>query len=169
MAARRLLIVMLVLLGLSTLAAALIPTRTLRDDEGTSSTITSETQPTTTGGQDATPGGRDLRISIEVGGEKVKVVPIEVGDQLRLIVNTTAVGLAGEDTFAAPASKADFVFGPSVASASLTSEGAPVRTWSRRPSSSWPVPDLLNDSFRSSEPTSVNAIVPSEITSAALT
>jgi hypothetical protein len=82
MAARRLLIVMLVLLGLSTLAAALVPQRTLRED-GTTSTTT--TQATTT---PAPTNPAFLRpTKILVGGKKFPVVsPIHVGDQLRLLV-----------------------------------------------------------------------------------
>jgi hypothetical protein len=94
MAARRLLIVMLILLGLSTLAAALIPQRTLRDGTGTRTA----TQPTTT--TESTPeeaGGRELSATIHVGGRKLPLVasplcakrkprcePVHVGDQLSL-------------------------------------------------------------------------------------
>ena len=82
MAARRLLIVLLVLLGLSTLAAALVPQRTL--NEG-STTGTTTTQATTT-----TPNPAFLRpTKITVGGKKFPVVsPIHVGDQLRLLVRS---------------------------------------------------------------------------------
>jgi hypothetical protein len=85
MAARRLLIVLLVLLGLSTLAAALVPNRTL--NEG-SSTGTTTTQPTTA--PTATPNPAYLRpTKITVGGKKFPVVsPIHVGDQLRLLVRS---------------------------------------------------------------------------------
>ena len=95
MAARRLLIVMLVLLGLSTLAAALIPQRNLRDGDRTGST----TQSTTTTATPAPPPGRALSASILVGGKKVPLVaspicakrkprcePIHVGDRLSLMV-----------------------------------------------------------------------------------
>jgi hypothetical protein len=84
MAARRLLIVMLVLLGLSTLAAALVPQRTLR--EGTTGTTT--TQATTT--TPPPPNPAFLRpTKITVGGKKFPVVsPIHVGDQLRLLVRS---------------------------------------------------------------------------------
>jgi hypothetical protein len=94
MAARRLLIVMLVLLGLSTLAAALVPQHPLRDAT-TGSTTT--TQPTTTTAEP--PPGRSLSVEIRVGGKKVPVVaaqlckarkprcePLHVGDQLSLEV-----------------------------------------------------------------------------------
>ena len=86
MAARRLLIVLLVLLGLSTLAAALVPQRTLNEG-GTTGTTT--TQPTTTA-PSATPNPAFLRpTKITVGGKKFPVVsPIHVGDQLRLLVRS---------------------------------------------------------------------------------
>jgi hypothetical protein len=85
MAARRLLIVMLVLLGLSTLAAALVPQRTLR--EGTTGTTT--TQPTTTSTK-ATPNPAFIPpTKIIVGGNKFPVVsPVHVGDQLTLLVRS---------------------------------------------------------------------------------
>jgi hypothetical protein len=93
MAARRLLIVMLVLLGLSTLAAALVPQHALRNG-----TTGSTTQPTTTT-TPPKPTGRSLMVEILVGGKKVPVVanplckarkprcePLHVGDQLSLQV-----------------------------------------------------------------------------------
>jgi hypothetical protein len=96
MAARRLLIVMLVLLGLSTLAAALVPQHSLRDGTTTGATTTQPTQSTTTA---EPPPGRSLQVQIFVGGEKVPVVadtlckarkprcePLHVGDQLSLQV-----------------------------------------------------------------------------------
>ena len=94
MAARRLLIVMLVLLGLSTLAAALVPQHALR---GGTTASTTTTQPTTTTAEP--PPGRSLSAPIVVGGKKVPVVagalckarkprcePLHVGDQLSLEV-----------------------------------------------------------------------------------
>jgi hypothetical protein len=85
-AARRLLIVLLVLLGLSTLAAALVPQRTLNEG-GTTGTTT--TQATTTA-PSAIPNPAFLRpTKITVGGKKFPVVsPIHVGDQLRLLVRS---------------------------------------------------------------------------------
>jgi hypothetical protein len=97
MAARRLLIVMLVLLGLSTLAAALVPQRTLRRE---ASTATTTTQPTPTAAQ---PAGRSLQAPITVGGKKVVVIagpvcvkgkhkcgaPFHVGDRITLQVRST--------------------------------------------------------------------------------
>jgi hypothetical protein len=91
MAARRLLIVMLVLLGLSTLAAALIPAETLRDEQTETATTTTEaTQTQPSGG--ARPGGLFVQ-RIEVGGNRVPVVPIKVGDQLRLTVRSRRADL----------------------------------------------------------------------------
>ena len=97
MAARRLLIVMLILLGLSTLAAALVPQHALRGGT-TGSTTTQPTQSTTTTG----PTGRSLKAKIVVGvpdAKKPPVVagpicpkrasacePLHVGDQLSLSV-----------------------------------------------------------------------------------
>jgi hypothetical protein len=96
MAARRLLIVMLVLLGLSTLAAALVPQHALRGDTTTGTTTTQPTQTTTT---PTPPAGRSLSVEIVVGGKEVPVVaaplckkrkprcePLHVGDQLSLQV-----------------------------------------------------------------------------------
>ncbi len=94
MAARRLLIVMLVLLGLSTLAAALVPQHALRGGS-TGSTTTQPAQSTTT---PAPAAGRTLSARIKIGGKRVPVVagpvcvrgkcgePIHVGDQLSLEV-----------------------------------------------------------------------------------
>jgi hypothetical protein len=97
MAARRLLIVMLVLLGLSTLAAALVPQHSLRDGTTGSTTTTQPTESTTTPAPP--PAGRSLSVEIFVGGKKVPVVaaplckkrkpecePLHVGDQLSLEV-----------------------------------------------------------------------------------
>ena len=94
MAARRLLIVMLVLLGLSTLAAALVPQHPLR---GGTTASTTTTQPTTTTA--GPPAGRSLSVKILVGAKKVPVGgrpalqaaqttvrALHVGDQLSLKV-----------------------------------------------------------------------------------
>ena len=76
MAARRLLIVLLVLLGLSTLAAALIPQRTLR--QGTGQTVTSPTQtqatiPTTT------PNGTEWLLKFTIADKKTSVLTCQAG------------------------------------------------------------------------------------------
>ena len=86
MAARRLLIIMLVLLGISTLAAALVDTSSFRD-EGTGSTAASETELTLP--KDTVPEGRQLKpVVVEVDRAKVTVVPVKLGDQLPLIVRS---------------------------------------------------------------------------------
>ena len=122
MAARRLLIVMLVLLGLSTLAAALVPQHSLRDTDTTGTT----TQPTTTTTPAPPPPGRSLSAGIVVGGKKIPVVAgpvcrkeepkcqpsIHVGDQISLQVlsrrgqvslEIPSFGLIGVATANAPA------------------------------------------------------------------
>jgi hypothetical protein len=124
MAARRLLIVMLILLGLSTLAAALIPQRTLRDGNATQTTTQSSTTTTTPAPQ---PAGRALSAEIFVGGRKVPLVagpvcskrearcePIHVGDRLSLQVASKTKGMQlqfpefGQFGFAAPNTPAFF-------------------------------------------------------------
>jgi len=121
MAARRLLIVLLILLGVSTLAATLIPSRSLR--EGTTSETTPKTDSTTTLGEE--PPGRSLQATLRVAPGKVKVVagpvcrerkprcePIKVGDTLALSVYSLgapaeleipAFGLIGVATPTSPA------------------------------------------------------------------
>jgi hypothetical protein len=109
MAARRLLIVMLVLLGLSTLAAALVPQRTL--NEGTTTGTTTRTGPTTA----TNPPSETVPpiAEITVGGRKFPVVPVAVGDQFTLLVLSRrpreiaipALGLVG---FATPETPARF-------------------------------------------------------------
>jgi hypothetical protein len=107
MAARRLLIVMLVLLGLSTLAAALIPQSP--SEEGSTQTTT---QATTTAPE---PSPLFLRpTKITVGGKKLPVVsPVRVGDQLTLIVRSRIpaqieIPEFGQLAFAAPDAPARF-------------------------------------------------------------
>lgn len=99
MAARRLVIVMLVLLGVSAGLAALVPER--ESDEGTVGS--SETQTTTeaettaetetnkesqpaTGAEPDSSGVQMAKIT--VGGRKFPVVPIMPGEQLSLVVNS---------------------------------------------------------------------------------
>jgi hypothetical protein len=98
MAARRLLIVLLVLLGLSTLAAALVPQDSLRRERTASTqTSTQTTAPATT----TVGGGTGLTAQIVVGGGRIPLVackkerdkcpPVHVGDQLSLVVYTAKV------------------------------------------------------------------------------
>ena len=107
MAARRLLIVMLILLGLSTLAAALVPQGALRNGT-TTGTTTTQSIPTTPSVPitDVLPPVAE----ITVGGKKFPVVaPVHVGDQLTLLVRSRRpkqisipefglIGFATEDT-----------------------------------------------------------------------
>jgi hypothetical protein len=93
MAARRLLIVMLILLGLSTLAAALVPSQSLRQDsDGTTSTT--EAQPTET---NPVPPDQVLgeQLAIRVGAKRGKppVVRVPPGGQLALTVRSHRTGL----------------------------------------------------------------------------
>jgi len=102
MAARRLLIVMLVLLGISTIAAALVPQRPGGGD-GDGDTETAATDATTGAatepGDAASPGsepaagpaaepapGAQVVARIFVGGKRIPVVPVALGDRLRLTV-----------------------------------------------------------------------------------
>lgn len=77
---------MLVLLGLSTLAAALVPQRTLKDG-GTTGTATTPSTTTTATGAPNPAFRRPTKII--VGGKKFPVVaPVSVGDQLTLLVRS---------------------------------------------------------------------------------
>jgi hypothetical protein len=78
-AARRLLIVMLVLLGVSTVAAALVP---VERDAGSDDTTTTST-PTT-----KRPTGRLVPKAIHAGAPEPQTVRVEVGDQLQLEVTS---------------------------------------------------------------------------------
>jgi hypothetical protein len=86
MAARRLLIVLVILLGLSTLAAALVQQRTVRNE---STTGTAATQATTTTATGKPNPSFPRPTKITVGGKKFPVVsPVSVGDQLTLLVRS---------------------------------------------------------------------------------
>jgi hypothetical protein len=86
MAARRLLIVMLVLLAVSTLAAALVPPRAFREDTESSPTGTEATETATEPAPAPAPSGQEVQARIFVGGPKIPVVPVALGDQLALTV-----------------------------------------------------------------------------------
>jgi hypothetical protein len=88
MAVRRLLIVMLILLGISTLAAALVPQRPNENTDSSETTETSETATSAGSATETAPStdGRLVAARIFVGGKKVKVVPLALGDRLRLTV-----------------------------------------------------------------------------------
>ena len=124
MAARRLLIVMLVLLGLSTLAAALVPQHALRSPSATRTTTTPQTAPTTTTTK-APPTGKSFSFQITVGGPQVVVDcsaarqrkgscdPIRVGDRVSLAVYSRrpaqlSIPALGQIGFAAPNAPALF-------------------------------------------------------------
>lgn len=106
MAARRLLIVMLILLGLSTLAAALVPQGALRNGTTTGTTTTQSIPTPSVPITDVLPPVAE----ITVGGKKFPVVaPVHVGDQLTLLVRSRRpkeisipefglIGFATEDT-----------------------------------------------------------------------
>jgi hypothetical protein len=115
MAARRVLIVLLVLLGLSTLAAALVPQRTLRDGDTTATTTTQSTTTAPT----ATPNPafrRPTKIAVgkDAGGKKVfPLVRVDVGDQFTLLVRSSvpaeiAIPEFGQVAFASPNTPARF-------------------------------------------------------------
>jgi hypothetical protein len=120
MAARRLLIVMLVLLGLSTLAAALVPQHSLRGGTTTAATTTTTaTQPPTT--TQAAPSPAYVPPTrITVGGKQFPVVsPVNVGQQLVLLVGSRvptqlAIQEFGQLGFAAPGAPARFELLPTV-------------------------------------------------------
>jgi hypothetical protein len=78
-AARRLVIVMLVLLGVSTLAAALAPMEQDGPDEDTTTT-------TTTTDPGVEPSGRLLHRRIPARRQRGRRIRVEVGDQLALAV-----------------------------------------------------------------------------------
>jgi hypothetical protein len=82
MAARRLLIVMLVLLGISILGGTLLPSQRTRD--GTTTTET--TEETTV--RDTLPRGRLLERTIEVPTSRPFVLPLRLGDQLLLRIRS---------------------------------------------------------------------------------
>jgi hypothetical protein len=74
-AARRLLIVMLVLLGVSTVAAALVPVERDADGDDTTTTSTTTTK---------RPTGELMRESIHAGAREPQTIRVHVGDQLQL-------------------------------------------------------------------------------------
>ena len=121
MAARRLLIVMLVLLGISTLAAALVPQRTLKDETTTGQSTSTQAQ-TTTARTGPPPGfipptkilvGRKVKVG---GGKKLQVpviAPVLVGQQISLNVysrrpSQLSIPAFGQVGFASPNAPAIF-------------------------------------------------------------
>jgi hypothetical protein len=108
MAARRLLIVMLVLLGISTLAAALVPQHALRSPN--SRTATTTTTPATT----TAPPHLPTRYKLVVPGKKgFPVIPVHVDDQFTVLARSRfptqlAIPTFGLVGFAAPNAPAIF-------------------------------------------------------------
>ena len=91
MAARRLVIVMLVLLGLSTLAAALVPGPDRSTPTGTG-TVDTGTQADSTASSPAVPRGRLVQRRLRIARPPATVA-VDPGDQLRLAV----AGRYGDD------------------------------------------------------------------------
>ena len=88
MAARRLMIVMLVLLGISALAAALVPTRE-SNEETVGSTSTEATGGETTAAEPAkTEEEASPTFDIKVGGGKLPIVPVSPGQRVTLVVRS---------------------------------------------------------------------------------
>ena len=84
MAARRLLIVLVILLAISTFAALLVPPQ--GTDEGEDETLGST--PTGTEGRRPPPRGELVRASIDADRAKAQSVQLELGDQLALEVRS---------------------------------------------------------------------------------
>ncbi len=84
MAARRLLIILMILLGISTVAAILAPPRP-EENEG-SDTGTTSTKAATTAQPGS--GGKLLRATIDAGDPQTEVVPLSTGDELELQVRS---------------------------------------------------------------------------------
>jgi hypothetical protein len=78
-AARRLLILMLVLLGVSTVAAALVPVDRDAGGDDTTTTSTSTAEP---------PTGKLKDKTIDAGAKEPKTIRVHVGDQLQLRVKS---------------------------------------------------------------------------------
>jgi hypothetical protein len=97
MAARRLVILMLILLGISTLAAALVPRPGEDGETATEGAVGAGTGATETGpagdAARAARGGKLLRAQIEIGAGEIPVVPIGVGDNLSLEIRSKRAGL----------------------------------------------------------------------------
>ncbi len=107
-AARRLLIVMLILLGISTLAAALVPTREAGDET---------TGTTATDAETATPdrpsqGDLLAPVRIDVDDETLDVIRVELGDEVRLVIH---------------GKRADLVEIPAIGIVEPVSPGSPAR------------------------------------------
>jgi hypothetical protein len=118
-AARRLLIVMLVLLGLSTLAAALVPQRTLREGRNGTTTATAGTASGPRATTTEIPASVPPEVPITVPMKKPPVVLAHLGDQFTLLVTSTksreiSIPEFGQLAFAAPDAAARFELLPTV-------------------------------------------------------
>jgi hypothetical protein len=107
MAARRLVIVMLVLLGVSTLLASLAPPPGSRTDSSTTTASPGTTK------QGPKSGGELVRRQIDAQASRPEVIEVPAGDQLALEVSSDRVaeieiGLLGLLDTAAPLSPARF-------------------------------------------------------------
>jgi hypothetical protein len=91
-AARRLLILLLVLLGISTLAAALAPVRSSKDkttsETTTTSTASSPAQTAPAAAQAPAPAAGLFRVTIAADPKKISRVVLYVGEELQLTVNS---------------------------------------------------------------------------------
>jgi hypothetical protein len=108
MAARRLLIVLLVLLGLSTLAAALVPQRTLREDTTAGTTATRPITTTPPISQSLPP-----QVPIVIGPKKLPLIEAHLDQQFTLVVKSAkpvqvSIPEFGQFGFAAPKAPARF-------------------------------------------------------------
>jgi hypothetical protein len=147
LATRRLIALMIVLLFLSSLAAALVP---VREETGRDETRTQVTKPQGKQGSEE-PRGELVRATVAAGG-KPETVDVAVGDQLQLRVTAKQadtfelVGLSGAED-AAPAAPAYFdVLIPETGTFRLRSliSGKPVAFVEARKSAERPKPRSQN-------------------------
>lgn len=92
MAARRLIAILLVLLFLSSLAAALAPVQEGVKTDSSSSTSTPTAETTTPSGDEALEEGRLISQSVDASGERPALVRARAGDLLELTVTSRRHG-----------------------------------------------------------------------------
>jgi hypothetical protein len=107
-AARRLILLMLALLVISSLAASLVPVDPSRLRESTTTTTAPEPKPV---------GGEPLRRTVDAGARRPSAIRIPLGDSLELTVTSSTPGLVevdglGESDYADPAAPARFDLRP---------------------------------------------------------
>lgn len=91
MAARRLIVVMLILLGISTLLAALLPDRVPQSEDEQTASQTTSTPSETTAAAPPEPCKTVLKcFELDADEKKIAVIPVEAGDQLVLEVAYSA-------------------------------------------------------------------------------